>query len=121
MRQLLICSSLILSLMTGCTGPVHPKNHDGAILIEQDPSAIELRFWKRSWGGIVGPHGYVGYTTVSYIAALQGTGPTFANPPFLDNPPDFRCIGTITLDREHGRVAVNMRRIVTKPYKGKTT
>jgi hypothetical protein len=90
MKQLLLFSSLILSLMTGCTGPAHPKTHDGAILIEQGTGEVELRFWKRSWGGIFGVHGWVGYVTYSYAAALEGSGPIFTNPKFQDNP-GFHC------------------------------
>jgi hypothetical protein len=41
----------------------------------------------------------------------------FIDPKFQDNPGHFSCVGTITLDREHKRVSVNMRRIVSGPGK----
>ena len=104
-----------LFLVGGCTGRSGPESRDGAILIEQGPSQTELRFWKHSWGGIVGVHGYVGYVTYSCAAALDGSGPIFRNPKFLDNPPDFRCVGTITLDRRRNEVIVEMRRLISKP------
>jgi len=112
MNQSPILSVLILTLMVGCVAPSHPKARNGAVLIEQGPGEIELRFWKRSWGGIFGVHGYVGYVTHSYAAALEGSGPIFTNPRFQDNP-GFHCLGTIVLDREHNQVTINMRRIVS--------
>jgi hypothetical protein len=115
MSRNLILSSLILLLFIGCSGPVDNNICTDADIIEHGPDQIEIRFCKRSWGGVVGPHGYVGFITTGYGAALEGKGPIFVNPKFQDNPPDSRCIGIITLDRIHNRVIVDMQRIMSKP------
>jgi len=106
---------LLLAMLTGCIGSRDRHVCDNAELIEQGPGETELRFCHRDWGGVMGPHGYVGYQTTSYGAALEGSGPTFTNPIFQDNPPDFKCTGSITLDREHNRVVVAMWRIISAP------
>ena len=108
---------LILPMLTGCIGSSANNVCDGVQLIEHGAIGIELRFCHRYWGGIMGPHGYVGYQTSSYVAALEGVGPTFINPRFQDNPPDFRCVGSITLDRKNNRVVVAMWRVITAPGK----
>ena len=63
MNKLLIFSILAFPLLTGCIGSVDSKGRNGAVLVEQGTGEIELRFWKRSWGGLFGVHGYVGYVT----------------------------------------------------------
>jgi hypothetical protein len=103
---------LILSMLTGCMGSSTRHVCDGVQLIEHGAAGIELRFCHRYWGGIVGPHGYEGYQTTGYGAALVGVGPRFMNPRFQDNPPDFQCVGSITLDRENNRVVVAMWRVI---------
>lgn len=119
-KSLMICFVIFL-LLTGCVGKADRHVCDGANLIEQGPSEIEMRFCKRYWGGVIGPHGYIGYITMGYGAALIGKGPIFTNPRFQDDPPTFHCVGTITLDREHNQIEVNMFRIVSEPGKPEQT
>lgn len=104
-------------MLTGCVGASNRHVCDGAQLIEHGAAGTELRFCHRYWGGILGPHGYVGYQTTGFGAALEGVGPTFTNPRFQDNPPDFQCVGSITLDLEHNRVVVAMWRVIPVPGK----
>jgi hypothetical protein len=108
---------LIVSMLTGCVGPSNRHVCESAQLIEHGAAGIELRFCHRYWGGFLGPHGYVGYQTTSFGAALEGVGPTFTNPRFQDNPADFQCVGSITLDREHNRVVIAMWRVISVPGK----
>src|SRR4051812_34310944 len=113
MLQLLIL--LLASALVGCAGTRDPYGHDRADLVEIEAGKTLLAINHREWGGLLGPHGYIGYRSNGYLTALEGSGPVFINPHFLDNPPFIPCIGTITLDREHNKVTVNMRRIVSKP------
>jgi len=92
----------IAAIFSGCSTQQSKSDH--VTLIEVDSGKLLLAITKSQWGGILGPHGYVGSERVGYWAALEGSGPVFTNPHFQDDPADFRCVGTITLDREHGKV-----------------
>ena len=70
---------------------------------------------RREWVGIWGPEGWVGYRNEGYWITLNGKGPVFTNPDFYDDPPEYHCIGEVTLDLEHKRVTLAMRRVVSKP------
>ena len=119
MQRLLTCFILTVFALTGCAS--FRNSHDHCVLIEKSPGKLLLAITKPQWGGVFGPHGYVGYETIGYWAALEGSGPVFVNPHFQDNPSRFHCIGTITLDREHNRVTVNMRRMVSDIGKAERT
>jgi hypothetical protein len=106
-RMIRVLPFLLIWILTGCVGSQDRHECDNATLVEQETNEIELK--------IFGSDGYIGFQTVGYGAALIGIGPVFTNPLFQDNPAHFRCIGTITLDREHKRVVVNMRRIISDP------
>lgn len=109
----------LFALLAGCVNSFDNNTGQGATLVIHGSGEIELAFCKRSWQGMVTPHGFGGYEYIVYKAALIGEGPIFSDPPFQDNPPDFHCFGTITLDREHREVTVNMRRGLSK--KGEKT
>jgi hypothetical protein len=108
---LCLCPILVTS---GCSSS---DNCYGADLIQQGSEAAELRFCRRSWGGFLGPHGYIGYENTGYKAGLVGIGPTFTNPIFMDNPGYFHCIGTISLDKERNQVTIKLCRIFSEPGK----
>jgi len=108
-------ATLLLLVLTGCTGTGNPKPHDYADLIVYGPEKMDVLITHQQWGGIWGPEGYIGYEQGHYRAALRGPGPTFIDPKFQDNPPSTACVGSITLDREHKRLAIDMRRIVSRP------
>jgi len=108
--QVFLLGMFSFSLASCSTGP---KRH--ASLIKTSSDKMWLSITKREWGGVLGPHGYVGHQWYGYCIELDGVGPIFTNPPFHDNPPDFRCVDTVTLDRDHDRVIVNMRRVISKP------
>lgn len=104
-----------ICLLPGCVGTRDNEQHDHADIVDYGSRGIDVEITKRMWDGFWGAEGYIGYKNEHYKAGLQGDGPVFINPPFQDNPPDIYCIGTITVDRQHGKVTVNMRRIVSKP------
>jgi|SRR5947209_17085793 len=99
----------------GCLGTKGTDNGEHVVLVRKASDKLLLAITKREWGGLLGLHGYVGYRHVGYWAALGGAGPIFVNPHFQDNPSDFQCKGTITLDTAGRRVTIEMWRIVSKP------
>ena len=107
--------------LTSCVGQGPGLRHDAAELIEIAPDKTLANITKREWAGFWGPEGYVGYKVYGYTAALSGDGPVFVDPHFVDNPPSFHCVGTITLDRDHKRITVNLRRVVSKEGEPETT
>ena|SRR5882757_570438 len=122
MKHIILTSTLvILSLLTGCAGSREPNNRDHAELVEHPSGKIEVVITKWQWEGFWGSEGYIGSRPNHYSAILSGNGPVFNNPSFIDNPPTIRCVGTITLDREHKKVIVNMRRITSKPGESERT
>jgi hypothetical protein len=90
------------------------ENRGSIELVELSPGKSLLLIETRQWGGLLGPDGFIGYIHITYMAALEGSGPVFTNPHFSDNP-QFRCVGTITMDRKHNHVIIKMRRIQSKP------
>jgi hypothetical protein len=112
--SILTAATAIICLLPGCAGTRDNSNHEHADLIVYGPGHVDIEITKRSWAGFWGPEGYVGYQDEHYAAGLRGSGPAFVNPTFIDNPPSFRCVGTIILDREHNKIVVDMRRIVSK-------
>ncbi len=115
MRELIILLVLVIIAPVGCVSFKDSKQGDHVVLIRKAPGKQLLSIAKRERVGIWGPDGYVGYRTAGYWVALDGNGPTFVNPHFQDDSSDFRCNGSITLDIEHRKVKVEMRRIVSKP------
>ena len=108
----LIISLAIVALVAGaCVASKDADRRVHVVLIRKAPGKHLLAISKREWGGVLGPHGFVGYISVGYWAALEGSGPIFVNPHFQDNPSEFQCTGVITLDIEHKRVKVEMRRV----------
>jgi hypothetical protein len=107
----------VASLCAGCTATPRTSPTDHAVLIEISPGKSLLEISKRRWAGIWGREGFQGYRNFTYWAALDGDGPVFNNPHFLEFSPEIQSVGTITLDREHNRVTVNMRRVQPKPGK----
>ena len=107
MKPLVLVFLALLLSVSGCVTSSNPYNHDRVELIEVAPEVAWLEINHIQWIGI-NMHGYDGFRTTVYWAKLVGSGPTFTNPEFKDS---FRCIGTITLDREHHRAIINMRRI----------
>src|SRR6266487_437349 len=114
MKKILNLAIAVLFVLTGCASSRSENSRNHIDLIEYAPGKIDVRITRRQWGGFWGPEGYIGYEKEHYRAGLRGSGRTFTNPEFQDNPPG-RCIGTITLDREHNKVIVNMWRVVSKP------
>jgi hypothetical protein len=114
MKKLFLVSACIW-LLAACVGTQPTADNDHAELVEFGADKVEVKIETKEWGGIFGIHGFVGYQHEEYVATLVGKGPMFTNPEFLDNPPTNRCIGTITLDRQHSRVTVNMWRIISEP------
>jgi hypothetical protein len=101
----------LIILLSGCA----TKHPDDIRLIERGAGVSTLNINRARWEGFLGPDGNPGYVYWTYYATLDGDGPIYVNPPFQDMPSDFKCIGTITLDREHKLVTVNMRRIISAP------
>jgi len=113
MKNMILLFVLIAIGLVACVGPKSSGQREHAVVIRKGPGKLLLSITKQEWRGVYGEHGYEGYRTVGYWAALEGPGPTFANPHFQDNPSGFRCTGTITLDLERMSVTVDMRRIVS--------
>lgn len=111
---LLLAPVLILA---GCASS-KDLNHNYAELIEFSDQKIDIHIVHREWGGLFDAHGYIGYQDNGYTAGLRGKGPTFVDPIFQDNPPRTRCVGSITLDLEHKKVTISMRRVI--PHEGKS-
>jgi hypothetical protein len=111
---------LLILLAWGCASNDKQEAHDYADLIVYGPEKVVVRFKHRYWAGFWGPEGYIGYRYSEYRAWLRGTGPSFRNPEFHDDPPG-QCIGTITLDREHNRALMDMRRVTSQPEKPERT
>jgi len=107
LRLLVFCCTVVL--FSGCAAK--PPNQ--TVLLEVDPGKHLLGIAIERWEGW-GPEGYAGYHSSSYWAALEGDGPIFVNPRLVGGAGD-RCIGTITLDKEHNDVTINMMRIVSAP------
>ena len=106
---------LVLAVtVSACTSPTKGKGVTRVELIRKGEGKMLLSITRREWEGVVGPHGFVGYSTVGYWAALDGAGPSFENPHFQDNPSDFRCVGSITVDLVKRSVRIEMKRIVSK-------
>jgi hypothetical protein len=115
MRILRTILLVVTITATGCTSPTKGKGVTRVELIRKGQGKMLLSITRREWEGVAGPHGFVGYSTVGYWTALDGAGPTFENPHFQDNPSDFRCVGSVTLDMVNRRVRIEMKRIVSKP------
>ncbi len=115
MRQLMISLVLVSMASVGCLSSKDSKQREQVVLIRKAPGKQLLSIAKRERVGIWGPDGYVGYRTAGYWAALDGNCPTFVNPHFQDDSSDFRCIGTITIDTEHRKVTIQMRRVLSMP------
>ena len=111
MRASQLAFFCLIILLSGCA----TKHPDNVRLLETQPGRMLLDINKSRWEGFVGPDGNPGYMYRVYCATLEGDGPTFINPPFEDSPSDFKCVGTITLDRAHKLVTVDMRRITSAP------
>ena len=114
MNKLHTLGIISLLFFVGCAGPNGSKDHNYAVLRDLGRGCSEVTIINRQWDGLWGPSGYVGFRDNSYSVVLEGSGPTYINPPFIDNPP-CRCVGTVAVDREHNRVTVDMRRIASKP------
>jgi hypothetical protein len=106
------CSLAVLAaLLVGCASTEH---QDHVTLIEVGPDKQLLLVTKRYWAGLWGPEGYIGHENATYWIALSGPGPTFVNPHFEGSRFGAGCIGTVVLDREHHRVSLDMRRVISK-------
>jgi hypothetical protein len=110
-----ILAIAIAASESGCVGVRNVNEQDYAKLIDFGQDGVVVLISKREWEGFWGPEGYIGLVKRQYRAGLHGMGPVFVNPRFQDNPPDIHCIGTVTLDREHEKVIIDMRRILSKP------
>lgn len=108
---------IAISAMMGCSGPNSRLQNRHAILyvFDDNPGKRMLAITGRQWRGIWGPEGWVGYENSGYWITLEGNGPVYKNPRFQDNPPDFQCIGEVTLDSQHHQVTIEMRRVISKP------
>jgi hypothetical protein len=113
-RAFLILVCVITIAGGGCAIEKGDTSSTHCILVEKEPGKLLLGFSKREWGGFYGPEGYVGYRYVGYWAALEGDGPEYVNPHFQDNPSEFKCVGTITLDKGQNEATVKMQRVVSK-------
>jgi len=100
--------------LAGCATPKDDEFH--VALVKQGPGKAMLEISHREPVDVDGTNGLtVMMHKVTYFAALNGPGPTFVNPHFADVPPEYHCVGTISLDLEHAMVDIDMRRIVSKP------
>jgi hypothetical protein len=113
MNKPLILAIAALTLLTGCVGP-SPQERNHVDLVEYESGKVDVLITRRLWDGFWGSDGYIGYRPNHFRAGLRGNGPTYTNPIFQDTEPSINCIGSITLDREHNKVIVDMRRIVSK-------
>ena len=109
-RILILASALIL---TGCAGSRAP-DHDFHVVMLKGTGKVLLEITRREEVVVTGPDGFTGHRKMIYRAALVGNGPTFENPQFGDNPPEYHCVGNIALDTEHDMVRIDMRRVVSK-------
>jgi hypothetical protein len=116
MKNILLIG-LVASLWAGCTAASRTSPTDCAVLIDISLGKSLLEISNRRWAGIWEREGFQGCRNYTYWAALDGNGPVFRNPHFREFSPEIQSVGTITLDREHNRVAVNMRRLQPKPGK----
>ena len=106
----------ILVLAAALAGCAMPKDNDFHVtLVQQGPDKAMLEISRREPVVVTGPDAYTAQHKVTYSAALAGAGPTFVNPHFSDVPPEYHCVGSISLDLEHEMVSINMQRIVSKP------
>ena len=113
-RFVIVSAVWVCLLLNGCSY-LHPySDQDSVELIKYGPDSFDISINKILWEGIVGIHGYVGYSPSHYWAGLRGSGPVYINPIFQDNPPRIKCVGTITLDRARNSVVVKMNRIISK-------
>src|SRR3954470_1888817 len=110
MKRFVLLNTFAIACWFGCAGRGSAPESEHVDIVEHTPSKFTLLISKREWGGITGPHGYVGNEIRHYKAELNGTGPTFINPRFQDNPPDNKCVGKIILDGPHSTVTLDMRR-----------
>jgi hypothetical protein len=119
MRSLVILCTLLVAALSGCSTTTTSNDH--VALIEVGPGKLLLSVVKKERVGIWGPEGYVASRRAGYWAALEGSGPVFTNPHFQDDSSDLHCVGTITLDREHSMVTLNMQRVISEPGKPQRT
>jgi hypothetical protein len=110
MNKCCFIAVLITISLIGCAEPGNSNAHNGAVIYVGRNSS-EVVITMRRFKGIVGPDGFVGFRDLHYSAKLDGTGPVYAHPDFVDDL-HYPCIGSIYVDWEHDRVTVNMRRVV---------
>ena len=115
MRMFAKTAAFSLVLVTACAGTGGHKPNDYADLIVYEPEKVDVLITHREWAGLFGHHGYPGYEQRHYRVGLRGPGPKFVNPKFQDNPPTIECVGSVNLNREHNRVTLDMRRVVSQP------
>jgi hypothetical protein len=100
----------VVVLFSGCA----TKPPDHVELVAGNPGHLLLGISIQKRAGLFGfgPEGFVPYQTWSYWATLKGAGPVFTNPPVEGGGGEL-CLGTITLDREHNLVTINLRRVTS--------
>lgn len=101
--------------LAGCRARQMPDQDYHVVMLRHGPGKVVLEITRHTPQMVGGEEGYKIQKRVTYKAALAGNGPTFENPHFADNPPEYHCVGTISLDLEHDMVRIEMRRIVSKP------
>lgn len=71
------------------------------------------------WRGLITPHGFGGYAhNIYYWSTLQGDGPIYANPILWENAPisfQHDHVGSISIDKISRNVAIDLRRIISRP------
>ena len=112
MKSLQIIIGALLFLAVACQFRQDTGENHYAELIH-DKGNTWVRIHSRIWEGLYGVEGFKGYRNISYLAKLDGPGPTFTDPPFWDFPPRTSAIGNITLDLEGRVIVLNMRRVVS--------
>lgn len=105
----------LIVLMGGCV--TRPATRVGLVEWAPGKQAVGIGLWK--WEGF-GPDGYEGYRAWSYWLKLAGDGPVYINPR-VEGGAGEPCIGSVTLDREHNLVTINLRRIVSQPGRPERT
>lgn len=116
---LLLAAVALAVVLSACKTPEDARTHVALIQVSDDRCLLSVAMRERV--GIWGPEGYVGSRTGGFWAALEGNGPVYIDPHFQDYSSDFPCIGSITFDREHHKVTLDMQRVVSKPGESKRT
>ncbi|HVV71338.1 MAG TPA: hypothetical protein VHI52_07545 [Verrucomicrobiae bacterium] len=108
-----LAAIVLPAALLSCKTSEDARTHVTLIQVSDNRSLLSIAIGERV--GIWGPEGYVRSRTAGFWAALEGAGPVYINPHFQDDSSDFPCIGSITVDRDHNKVTLDMHRVLSKP------